>query len=276
MPLTSASASPVVVVRDLEVVLGSTTALTGARTTVTAGEAIALMGANGSGKSTMIRAILNLVPHRGTVELFGTPQERFRQWRRIGYVPQRSAPSLARATVREVVTSGRLAHRRPFSLPGRQERRLIAQLIERVGLQGRESWEMGELSGGQQQRACIARALATKPDLLALDEPLTGLDLGSQQRLADLLHELKNDGLAMIVVLHELGPLGPLIDRAVVLDHGHVTHDGVPPSRLSRPSPHADCEEHDHGHDHHHEHHVAPQETTTPGLVDNPWIGGAR
>ncbi|WP_432558109.1 metal ABC transporter ATP-binding protein [Granulicoccus sp. GXG6511] len=272
----------VLAVEDLEVVLGATTALTGATTTVRQGEAVALMGANGSGKSTMLRAILNLVPHKGSVELFGTPHPRFRDWHRIGFVPQHSDPALQRASVREVVSTGRLARRRPFAMVGRSERRLVTELIARVGLQGREGWEMSELSGGQQQRARIARALATEPDLLVLDEPLVGLDLPSQRGLADLLRELKEQGLAMLVVLHELGPLGALMDRALVLDHGHLVHDGRVPSKDDQArllatgelSLHADCREHVHGHDHHHEHDTEATEITSgPGLVDNPWIG---
>ena len=275
----------VVAVQDLEVVLGSTTALTGATTTIHQGEAVALMGANGSGKSTMLRAILNLVPHRGRVELFGTPSQKFRDWRRSGFMPQHSDPALQRATVREVVSTGRLARRRAFAMVSRSERRLVGELIDLVGLTGRERWEMSELSGGQQQRARIARALATEPDFLVLDEPLVGLDLSSQRRLAHLLRRLKGEGLAMLVVLHELGPLGPLMDRAIVLDHGHLVHDGEVPNRDDRAaqlatgevSIHAECKEHIHSHDHHHEHDTEEVETGTgPGLVDNPWIGERR
>lgn len=279
------SNDPVIAIRDLEVVLGATTALTGATATIHAGEAVALMGANGSGKSTMLRAILHLAPHKGSVELFGIPHQKFRDWHRIGFVPQHSDPALQRATVREVVTSGRLARRRPFAVPSRSERRLVNDLITRVGLDGREHWEMSQLSGGQQQRARIARALATEPDLLALDEPLAGLDLASQRGLADLLGEEKGQGLAMLVVLHELGPLGPLMDRALVLDHGHLVHDGPPPTRAGQAralatgelSLHADCTDHVHGHDHHHEHDAdEPERASGPGLVDNPWIGERR
>ncbi|MDO5684250.1 MAG: hypothetical protein Q4G46_15675, partial [Propionibacteriaceae bacterium] len=132
------------------------------------------------------------------------------------------------------------------------------------------------------QRARIARALAGEPDLLVLDEPLVGLDLRSQRSLAQLLANLKAKGLSMLVVLHELGPMGPLMDRAIVLDHGHLVHDGAVPSKRDQAqllatgemSLFAECAEHVHGHDHHHEHDPDTEEiSTTPGLVDNPWIG---
>lgn len=286
MQLIDPTPDVVLAVRDLEVVLGATTALTGVTTTVHRGEAVALMGANGSGKSTMLRAVLDLVPHRGAVQLFGSSQRAFRDWHQIGYVPQHSDPALQRATVREVVASGRLARRRPFSLPSRAERRLILELIERVGLEGRHGWEMSQLSGGQQQRARVGRALATEPNLLVLDEPLAGLDLASQRGLADLLVRLKSDGMALLVVLHELGPMAPLMDRAVILDHGHLVHDGSPPRPADKTdlivagqlSLYARCTAHHHGHDHHHEHDSVreAEPPSAPGLVDNPWIGERR
>lgn len=225
-----AAPQPVLELRDVEVVLGTTHALAGVTARIDQGESVALMGPNGSGKSTLVRAALRLVPSRGSIDLFGTPQQRFRAWSRVGYVPQASSPSLQRATVREVVSSGLLAQRSLFSIASRQQRQRVAEVIEQVGLHGREGWEMAELSGGQQQRARIARALAGRPELLVLDEPLTGLDLASQEGLADLLRELTGQGLTMLVVLHELGPLGPLMSRSLVLEHGHLVHDGPPPS----------------------------------------------
>lgn len=218
----------VVTLRDVSVTLGGSDVVRGVTTQVAPGEAVALLGANGSGKSTLVRAMLDLVPHRGEVELFGTPQSRFRTWRRIGYVPQHSAATLLRATVWEVTSSGRLGHRRPFTLPGRGERRLIQRVLNQVGLEGRERAELGELSGGQRQRVLIARALVTEPDLLVLDEPLAGIDVPSQSHLAGLLAGLKEQGLAMLVVLHELGPLDPLMDRALALERGVLVHDGAP------------------------------------------------
>lgn len=227
MPVTT-STSAVVALRDVSVALGGSDVLRGVSTHVDAGEAVALLGANGSGKSTLVRAVLGLVAHRGEVELFGTPQARFRTWRRIGYVPQYSAATLLRATVWEVASSGRLGHRRPFTVAGPKERRLVHQTLSRVGLEGRERSELRELSGGQRQRVLIARALVTEPDLLVLDEPLAGIDVPTQSHLAGLLAGFKEQGMAMLVVLHELGPLDPLMDRAVVLERGILTYDGAP------------------------------------------------
>ncbi|MDO4784233.1 MAG: ATP-binding cassette domain-containing protein [Propionibacteriaceae bacterium] len=189
---------------------------------------VALLGSNGSGKSTFVRALLGLVGHSaGEISWFGTPLGSFRDWSRIGYVPQRNSLHGVNATVTEVVASGLLANRKPFQPLGKARKRAIAETLRRVGLADRASWPMTKLSGGQQQRALIARALVGGPDMLVLDEPMAGIDLRTQDRLAELFAELKSDGLAMLVVLHEQGALGSLVDHRVTL------HDG----RLADPLP---------------------------------------
>lgn len=221
---------------DLGVSRGGVPILSGISASLGAGEMVALMGANGSGKSTLVRACLDLLPHRGEVILFGTPQRRFKQWFRIGYVPQRSAPTLQTATVREVVASGRLAHRTPMLPASSTDRALVTESIEKVGLGALAGRELSELSGGQQQRALIARALCGQCELMVLDEPMAGVDLATQSELTGLLGQLKADGLALLVVLHDLGPLDQLTDRAWVLREGRLVHDGAP--RLAGHDPH--------------------------------------
>ncbi|MGH3313668.1 MAG: metal ABC transporter ATP-binding protein [Streptomyces sp.] len=212
--------------------LGGRMVLRGIDLAVARGEVVALLGANGSGKSTAIRAVVGQVPLAGgDLDLFGTPFARFRDWRRVGYVPQRStAAGGVPATVREVVSAGRLAHRglRPL---GRSDKAAVERSLELVGLADRAKDSVNALSGGQHQRVLIARALAGEPDLLIMDEPLAGVDLGSQDVLAAALHERVSDGTSVLLVLHELGPFAPLIDRAVLLRDGlveSVTH----PERL--------------------------------------------
>jgi zinc transport system ATP-binding protein len=201
--------------------------LRGITVTVQAGEAVALLGSNGSGKSTLVRALLGLTPvERGRVELFGTPLARFRGWSRLGYVPQRSTSAGASATVREVVTSGRLARRTPFRPASRADRAAVATALTTVGLGDRTHQEMRHLSGGQQQRVLIARALAGEPELLVLDEPIAGVDLEHQMLLADTLTTLTTSGVAVLVVLHEVAALASLLDRAVVLREGRAVYDG--------------------------------------------------
>jgi len=215
---------------------------------VTAGEVVAILGANGSGKSTLIRAILGLIPLRaGSVTLFGTPQRRFRQWHRIGYVPQRiGAGSGVPATVREVVASGRLARRGVLRPPGAADRAAVTAALEAVGLADRAGDPVSTLSGGQQQRTLIARALAGGPELLVLDEPTAGVDAASQEAFAEALRGFVGDGGTVLLVAHELGPLQPLVGRAVVVHDGQIAHDGACPP----PVGHHALPGHDHVHPH--------------------------
>jgi zinc transport system ATP-binding protein len=203
------------------------------------------MGGNGSGKSTFVRAIVGAIPHdAGTISIFGkdaTPDAR----KLIGYVPQRvSAAGGVTATAQEVVASGLLGYRTlrgPRDTAARVREALTALSV--ADLAGRD---VSRLSGGQQQRILIARALVRKPKLLILDEPMAGVDLQSQVALAHALGHLKEHGVSIVIVLHELGALTRHIDRAVVLEHGCVTHVGEPPHDLGV---HALP-----GHDHEHAH----------------------
>jgi zinc transport system ATP-binding protein len=122
--------------------------------------------------------------------------------------------------------SGRLA-RRPFvGLARTPDHDAVLGAIARVGLSDRMRSPLGDLSGGQQQRVLIARALAGDADLLVMDEPTSGVDHDNQEALAELLGGLVNEGASVLLVAHELGPMRPLIDRAVVLHHGQVDYDG--------------------------------------------------
>lgn len=195
---------------------------------VSAGEFVTLLGANGSGKSTLVRAAVGLVPTSGgTIELFGTPLDHFRDRQRLGYVPQRTrAVAGVPATMHEVVMSGRLARRRFVGWRTKADLAAVDAAISRVGLADRARSSVSEMSGGQQQRALIARALASEAELLIMDEPTAGVDHDNQESLAELLAGLVSEGTSVLLVAHELGPLRPLIDRAVVLDAGRVTYDG--------------------------------------------------
>ncbi|MEV6494053.1 metal ABC transporter ATP-binding protein [Actinoplanes sp. NPDC051633] len=232
--------------------------------TVEQGTVVAILGANGSGKSTLVRAVLGLVPlSRGAIELFGVPRRRFKQWARIGYVPQRiGAGSGVPATVREVVSAGRLARRGAFRLrlpAGRSaDRAAVTMALEDVGLADRAADPVATLSGGQQQRTLIARALAGEPDLLILDEPTAGVDAASQEAFADVLGRFQRRGGTVLLVAHELGPIEPLIDRAVVVHHGRIAYEGAVPEPAGH---HAEP-----GHDHVHPHAV----TQPPGICVAP------
>ncbi|WP_405679615.1 metal ABC transporter ATP-binding protein [Streptomyces sp. NBC_01511] len=222
--------------RGATATLGSRPVLRGIDLTLRRGEVVALLGANGSGKSTAVRSVIGQVPLTGgEVTLFGTPLRRFHDWARVGYVPQRTtAASGVPATVREVVASGRLSRSGLLRWPSKADRAAVQRVIELVGLADRAKDAVGALSGGQHQRVLIARALAAEPELLIMDEPMAGVDLASQEILAATLRDQVAAGTTVLLVLHELGPLEPLIDRAVVLRDGCVTHDGPPPKAVGQ------------------------------------------
>ncbi len=209
---------------------------------VPAGQFVTVLGANGSGKSTLIRAVVGLLPlTTGDLRLFGVPSDTFTERFRIGLVPQASALlGGVPASVREVVTSGLIGRRRLLRGLTRSERAVVADSLAIADLTSKASDTLTQLSGGQRQRMLIARALAGQPDLLVLDEPTAGVDLPHQKALADTLALLKSRGVTILMVAHELGPIAPLVDRAVVMRDGRVVHDGPP---LTQEAVH---EHHDH------------------------------
>ncbi|MEU5805498.1 MULTISPECIES: metal ABC transporter ATP-binding protein [unclassified Streptomyces] len=255
-----AADQPVISLRGAVASLGSRPVLRGVDLTVRRGEVVALLGANGSGKSTAVRAVVGQVPlSGGELSLFGTDFKRFRDWSRIGYVPQRTtAASGVPATVREVVSAGRLARSR-FGILRKADKAAVERALSLVDMDAYAQSSVNALSGGQHQRVLIARALAVEPELLIMDEPMAGVDLANQEVLAAALREQVAAGSTVLLVLHELGPLEPLIDRAVVLRDGCVVHDGPPPEAVGQ---HALP-----GHDHVHPHAAHDAEPLRTGLL---------
>jgi zinc transport system ATP-binding protein len=194
------------------------------------GEFVAVAGPNGGGKTTLLRLALGLErPAEGTALLFGEPAHRFSRRRTLGYLAQRSElGGDAPATVREVVSAGRLAAGGLLGPLRRRDKELVSEAIERVGLEARADSPVRTLSGGMQQRAFIAKALAAEPALLVLDEPTTGVDAESQESLAALLDRLHSDlGVTVLYVSHEFGAVESFVER-LVLVRRTVLFDGRP------------------------------------------------
>jgi zinc transport system ATP-binding protein len=215
---------------------GETPVLRDVSFAVEPGVFVALVGPNGSGKTTLLKLLLGLLePSSGTVELFGVPPRRFKQRWRLGYVPQR--PELASqipVTVEELVATGRLRARAWWRIPSREDREAVEHAVSSVALGPMGRRPVSELSGGQQQRASIARAFASDPDLLVLDEPIAGVDAESQRRFRDsLVHLIRDHGSAVLLVSHELGPVAEDLDRVIVLKE-RVVFDGTPEELADR------------------------------------------
>lgn len=216
------------------------------------GEFVAIAGPNGGGKTTLLRAMVGLIPtDEGEVRLYGDPIAHFRSRHRIGYLRQRADVGVeAPVTVAEVVAAGRLATGRRFGPLRAADRTAIREAIERVGLTDRARTPIKQLSGGQQQRVFLAKLLAGDPTLVLLDEPTTGVDAQSQEAFAELLCDLNTRlGVTILYVSHEFGAVESHVDR-LILVNGGITFDGTPadlPGTWHDPS-------HDHSRPHTHRH----------------------
>ena len=266
---TSHAEAPAVVRLDnLHVAWDTDLILHGITLSIPAGQTVAITGSNGSGKSTTLKALLGTAPiTSGDALLFSRSITARRRvpWQKIGYVPQRiSSGGAVSSSAIEVVRSGLLGPRRLWAMPGDTARAMDA--LERVGMAHRAPSPMNILSGGQAQRVLIARALVRRPELLIMDEPMAGIDAASRARLASIVADAKAEGTTILIVLHELGELGPLLDRELHISAGHVSYDGAPHID-------DDHEQHHGGGDHCH-----PQGATAPsqgdhGLVSGIWTG---
>ncbi len=230
--VVSPSAEPLIDAEGVSFAYGRNEVLDDVSLAVRPGEFVALVGPNGSGKSTLLRVLLGrLDPSVGSVRLFGAPPDHLTDRGRLGYVPQR--PVLASevpATVEEIVATGRLSRSGWWRPMRREDRDAVHHAVVSVGLDHVASRPLNELSGGQQQRAFIARAFASEPDLLVLDEPIAGVDAESQRRFRDSIVHLVNDhGGGVLLVSHELSAVAQDLDRVIVLKR-RVLFDGPPAS----------------------------------------------
>lgn len=193
--------------RDFSLSYGKTPVLEQIDLGIPSGTCIAIIGPNGSGKTSLLKSIVGLnKPDTGTIKVQGHPPTR--AWRRriqVGYVPQiKSIDKEFPISVYEVVMLGRTAHIGYFRYPGKKDRLIVEDSLRRVNMLHLADRPIGHLSGGQQQRVFIARALAQESKILLLDEPATGLDIPTQQSIYELLDELHGDGVTTVTTTHDL------------------------------------------------------------------------
>lgn len=216
---------PVIEVRDVSCLLGGRPVLDHVDLTVRKGDLYAVIGPNGGGKTTLLRAILGLQrTDSGQVRLFGSTPEDGRS--RVGYVPQyRTFDFQYPITAAEMVLSGRLSHH--AGLINRYtaaDREAAGHALETTGILHLADREIRRLSGGEQQRVIIARALAGNPDLLILDEALVYVDIPTEVQLFDLLTGLRKT-MTILMVTHDIGAISPHITRVACLNGKIYTHD---------------------------------------------------
>ncbi len=226
---------PFVELEEVDFSYGEIRVLEGINLTVEAGDFLGIIGPNGSGKTTLLRIMLGLLePDHGRVRLFGHPPSSFRQWGRLGYVPQKATldPALP-ATVQEVVATGLVPALGLWGRVRAAERRRIQEVLAHVGMDAHAGARIGALSTGQQQRVLIARALVSNPEMLILDEPTGGVDPEAQTSLYALLHHLNRErDVTLILVSHDIGVVAKEVTKLACLNRRLIFH-GPPADFLS-------------------------------------------
>ncbi|HZT15992.1 MAG TPA: ABC transporter ATP-binding protein [Gaiellaceae bacterium] len=221
---------------DVSVILDGHRVVDGVSLDVSEGEWVTLVGANGAGKTTFLRAVCGLVRAAGRVLVGGDEVARLRRRelaRRLAVVPQ--APVVPHGmSVSEYVLLGRSPY---VSYAGRESRRDLAvarAALQRLDLTGFAERELASLSGGERQRAILARALAQEARVLVLDEPTTALDAGRQQQVLELVDDLRVEhGLTVLSAMHDLTLAGQYAERVVLLARGRVAAEGDPAEVLT-------------------------------------------
>ena len=195
-----------------------------------AGDYLGLVGPNGSGKTTLIKLILGLLqPSKGEIVLFGSNLTDFKDWRKVGYLPQKinSFNPHFPATVREIVSLGLLSTKRVPRRIKRNDDMAINNALELVDIIDIKTELIGELSGGQQQRVLIAKALVSEPELLILDEPTTALDPEAREKFFGTLKDLnENRKVTIIIITHDIGTIGKYASRLLYLDKRLIFYGG--------------------------------------------------
>ncbi len=208
---------------------GSTLAVNEVSETVADGEWVALIGANGAGKSSLLRAVAHLERHDGTVTVGGVPTARLTHKRRarlVAYVPQKPEVPVG-MTAFEYTLLGRTPHLGYLGDESLHDRRYCLDLLDRMGLADMAARRLPTLSGGELQRVVLARALAQEAPVLVLDEPTSALDLGRRVEVLELVDSLRRErGLTVLSALHDLTLAAQFADRLVLLSAGTVRASG--------------------------------------------------
>jgi zinc/manganese transport system ATP-binding protein len=221
---TQPAAGPVIVADHLAAAYGNRLIWQNASFTVNAGEFVAVLGPNGSGKSTLLRLLLGLLPPAaGSLQVLGTRPHRGSA--DIGYVPQRrnidrDLPVRGRDFVHLGIDGSRWGVAVGHAARNHQRVDEAIRAVEALAYADRP---IGRLSGGEQQRLLLAQALAGRPRMLLLDEPLASLDLRNQVVIAELVAELaRANHLTVLLIAHDINPLLPIVDRVLYVAHGGV------------------------------------------------------
>ena len=225
LPGAAASASPAIELHGVTAGYDDVVALEGVDLAIPRGSLVAIFGPNGGGKTTLLKLMAGLLrPWAGSVRVLGQPPGVAA--RHIAYVPQAELVDWSfPVSVWDVAMMGRFARLGPLHQPGSIDRAAVAAALERVGMGGLASTQIGRLSGGQRRRAFLARAIAAEADLYLLDEPVTGVDVPTQEDLMELLAGEAAAGRTVIATTHDLAAASRHFERVVGINR-QVHADG--------------------------------------------------
>jgi len=196
------------------------------------GDYLGVVGSNGSGKTTLLRIILGLIsPKSGTIKLFGEDISVFKDWSKVGYVPQKviNFDNNFPVTVLEVVSMGRYGKRGLFHRITEEDKQKVTEALRNVDMLDYINRPIGDLSGGQQQRVFIARALAGDPEIIFLDEPTVGVEKDIKEKFYQLLHDLNEKlNLTIVIVTHDIESMAnEAMHVACIKDNTLVFHESI-------------------------------------------------
>jgi energy-coupling factor transporter ATP-binding protein EcfA2 len=218
--------APFIQVKDLQVSYGNTPALQGVDLNLYHGEIAVIMGPNGAGKSTLLRSIIGLMPFtEGMIRVGGKDVSRMSVadiCQQVGYLPQDPNALLFADTVsEELLITLRNHHLDPSGTNANQ-------LLDRLGLASKCNEYPRDLSVGERQRVAMGAIMVTHPGALLLDEPTRGLDYHAKQILLELLRGWRDEGMAILMVTHDVELAVQAADRVIILENGVITGDGSP------------------------------------------------
>ena len=199
-------------------------AIKGINLAVESGSIVGVIGPNGAGKSTLFKGILGLLPaDTGEVEIFGTSVNESLQ--RVTYVPQKEQFDWDfPINVFDLVMMGRYTHMSYFGRPSENDKKIVKESLEKIGMGNHASTQIKNLSGGQQQRVFLARALAQESELLFLDEPFVGVDAKTEEVILQLMKELKSQGKTIMIVHHDLAKIRDYFDKLALINQTLVAY----------------------------------------------------
>jgi zinc transport system ATP-binding protein len=229
-PITANQQAPLITVDNVSFSYNGNSVLEDINLEIITGDYLGLIGPNGSGKTTLLRLILGLLePRSGKISLFGKPLHKIKDWTRLGYIPQKATQFENKfpITVWETVSLGRIAKKGLLGKFNREDRKAIDSVLSKVSLLPYQNKLIHELSGGQQQRVFIAKALASDPELLILDEPTVGIDSQSQDEFYELLTQLNKEGKTIVIVSHDISVIANEVTSLACLNKTLVYH-GTP------------------------------------------------